>query len=43
MLLSPYMLRRLCSEGKIPCFKFGEQWRFDKGDILMWRKNNGFQ
>lgn len=31
--LHPYTIRRLCREGKIPCFKFGGQWRFDKNEI----------
>jgi len=28
--LHPYTVRRLCREGKVPCFKFGGQWRFDR-------------
>jgi len=32
--LHPYTVRRLCREKKIPCFKFGGQWRFIKDDIL---------
>ena len=35
----PYTIRRLCREGKIPCFKFGGQWRFDVQEIDKWRKN----
>ena len=31
--LHPYTVRRLCREGKIPCFKFGGQWRLKKDDI----------
>jgi len=31
--LHPYTVRRLCRENKIPCFKFGGQWRFKKDDI----------
>jgi len=31
--LHPYTIRRLCREGKIPAFKFGGQWRFDKNEI----------
>jgi excisionase family DNA binding protein len=31
--LHPYTVRRLCREGKIPCFKFGGQWRFRKDEI----------
>ncbi len=31
--LHPYTIRRLCREEKIPCFKFGGQWRFSKSDI----------
>jgi len=37
--LHPYTIRRLCREGKIPCFKFGGQWRFDVVEIEEWRKN----
>lgn len=36
--LHPYTIRRLCREGKIPCFKFGGQWRFDVQEIDEWRK-----
>ena len=31
--LHPYSVRRLCREGKIPCFKFGGQWRFEKKQL----------
>ena len=34
--LHPYTVRRLCREGKIPCFKFGGQWRFRKDEIDKW-------
>ena len=37
--LHPYTVRRLCREGKVPAFKFGGQWRFDKSEIEEWRKN----
>ena len=36
--LHPYTIRRLCREDKIPCFKFGGQWRFDKKDLQEWGK-----
>ncbi|MBU4348576.1 helix-turn-helix domain-containing protein [Patescibacteria group bacterium] len=36
--LHPYTVRRLCREGKIPCFKFGGQWRLDKQELNKWRK-----
>jgi len=36
--LHPYTVRRLCREKKIPCFKFGGQWRFAKDEILKWNK-----
>ncbi len=36
--LHPYTVRRLCREGKIPCFKFGGQWRFRKDEIEKWSK-----
>ena len=32
--LHPYTVRRLCRENKIPCFKFGGQWRFNKDEIF---------
>ena len=31
--LHPYTVRRLCREKRVPAFKFGGQWRFDKGKI----------
>ncbi len=31
--IHPYTVRRLCREGKMPCFKIGGQWRFSKQDI----------
>ena len=37
--LHPYTVRRLCREGKIPCFKFGGQWRFRKDEIDKWSRN----
>jgi len=37
--LHPYTVRRLCREGKIPCFKFGGQWRFNKEEILALMNN----
>ena len=36
--LHPYTVRRLCREKKVPAFKFGGQWRFDKSEIEQWRK-----
>ena len=39
--LHPYTIRRLCREEKIPAFKFGGQWRFDKEEINEWRKSQG--
>ena len=38
--LHPYTVRRLCREGKIPCFKFGGQWRFKKTEIDNFPKKN---
>lgn len=35
----PYTVRRLCREEKIPCFRFGGQWRFQMDKILKWAKN----
>lgn len=31
--LHPYTVRRLCREGKVPGFKFGGQWRFEKKEL----------
>ena len=36
--LHPYTIRRLCREKKIPCFKFGGQWRFSEMEIAKWNK-----
>jgi len=36
--LHPYTVRRLCREEKIPCFRFGGQWRFRKDEIEKWSK-----
>ena len=38
--LHPYTIRRLCREDKIPCFKFGGQWRFTKKGIEDYVKKN---
>ena len=34
--LHPYTVRRLCREGKIPCFKVGGQWRLRKDEMEKW-------
>ena len=34
----PYTIRRLVREKKIPAFKIGGQWRFDKHELDEWRK-----
>ncbi|MBU4477609.1 MAG: helix-turn-helix domain-containing protein [Candidatus Omnitrophica bacterium] len=34
--IHPYTVRRLCREGKLPCFKIGGQWRFSKSEIQEW-------
>lgn len=34
--LHPYTIRRLSREDKIPAFKFGGQWRFNKEEIHKW-------
>jgi excisionase family DNA binding protein len=31
--LHPYTIRRLCREKRVPAFKFGGQWRFEKTAI----------
>ena len=31
--IHPYTVRRLVREGKIPAFKIGGQWRFNKNQI----------
>jgi excisionase family DNA binding protein len=36
--LHEYTIRRLARDGKIPSFKAGGQWRFDKSEIEQWRK-----
>jgi excisionase family DNA binding protein len=36
--LHEYTIRRLAKAGKIPSFKAGGQWRFDKLEIEQWRK-----
>lgn len=41
--LHPYTVRRLCREGKIPCFKFGGQWRFDIQEIESWKKSQAIK
>lgn len=41
--LHPYTIRRLCREGKIPCFKFGGQWRFDIQEIESWKKSQAIK
>ena len=41
--LHPYTVRRLCRERKIPCFKFGGQWRFDVQEITEWRRSQNRQ
>lgn len=38
--IHPYTVRRLCREGKMPCFKIGGQWRFRKEEIDKWCKNS---
>ena len=38
--LHPYTVRRLCREEKIPCFKFGGQWRFREDEIEKWSKGS---
>ena len=39
--LHPYTVRRLCREDKIPCFKFGGQWRFQTEEIVKWARKKG--
>lgn len=34
--LHEFTVRRLAREGKIPSFKVGGQWRFDKFEIKKW-------
>lgn len=31
--LHPYTVRRLCREKRVPAFKFGGQWRFNKQEV----------
>jgi len=35
--LHPYTVRRLARTGKIPAFKAGGQWRFDRKEIEKWK------
>lgn len=37
----PLTIARLAREGKIPGFKVGKQWRFDKKEMEAWRRNQG--
>lgn len=39
----PLTISRLAREGKIPAFKVGKQWRFDRKEMEIWRKNQGKQ
>lgn len=39
--LHPYTVRRLCREGKVPCYKFGGQWRLRKDDMEKWCGGKG--
>ena len=39
--LHPYTIRRLCRERKIPCTKFGGQWRFSRESVLSWTNKKG--
>jgi excisionase family DNA binding protein len=36
--LHEYTIRRLARAGRIPSFKAGGQWRFDKSEIIEWRE-----
>lgn len=36
--LHPYTVRRLCREEKMPCFRFGGQWRFKMDEIEKWSR-----
>ena len=40
--LHPYTIRRLSREKKIPAFKFGGQWRFNKVEIQKLMKKGKF-
>ena len=41
--LHEFTIRRLAREGKIPAFKAGGQWRFDKFEIQKWTTNKGMK
>ena len=41
--LHEYTVRRLARAGKIPSFKAGGQWRFDKSEIQKWTTNKGMK
>ena len=34
--IHPYTLRRLARAGKLPGFKIGGQWRFNKEEMQKW-------
>lgn len=34
----PYTVKRLARAGKLPGFKVGGQWRFDKKELEKWRQ-----
>ena len=39
--IHPYTVRRLARAGKLPGFKVGGQWRFDKKKFEGWCENKG--
>jgi len=41
--LHEYTIRRLARAGKVPSFKAGGQWRFDKAEIQKWIANKGIK
>ena len=36
--IHPYTVKRLARADKLPGFRVGGQWRFDKNELEKWRK-----
>lgn len=34
-------VKKMCLQGKIPAFKIGNEWRFDKETVQRWMKAGG--
>lgn len=40
--LHSYTVGRFCREGKMPCFRFGGQWRVRKDEMEKWNDDGIF-